>query len=873
MKINRLHLDNIRSYDKVDVEFDDGLILIEGENGAGKSSLLGSIFSGLYLSDVLKYMDDDVNLDSLVKKGCEEGLIHIIFSINGSEYEIKWRLGIRKEDGERKASTKSCALISDEIDDPIEGVRDVQSTVKDTIGMNTESFVNSVYVKQGDITRMVNADSEKRKEIIDGLLGLSKLDKYVERMDKARLEFGSQKRRFDDLLNDRRKRLDEYDEKSEIERQISTLKKEKSEYQEDKKDIDSKIEKLKDVISDAESKIDNHNELNSKFEKVQKQVNKKEKEKEKYLSQRQDTENKIEDKNDRLDDLIDEIQDIRNKYNVDKKEVESKISELQSNINELDKDLTRIKDGKIQNKKSTVNRLNSEIEDIKYDIQELNEEKSDIKTKIDDFEDQISKKQDRLDTLDDEITNLEDSVSELSEFLDLTYQDLKELKNQKIPEARDDIISRVASIYEELGYSRAEKDIYEELVDGFESEEIDSKINEVEQKAEAIRNQNDKLNNLTSKIEKLQDKKSKKEIIASDLDNVRTNTESKRKRLNELDDKIETKKKSIGDKNKNISEARDNIEELNEEISNIKNKKQELENKVSNYEKIKSKTEKTNNIKNKIESLKDDVDKYEELRKNVQKQYTEKKQRLKELKDKIDKIDIKELKIKKENSEDTLSNLRDAKKDIRDKIEDTQSSIAKKNQEKKRVEEINKEINKLENQKVKASKNEIDSESVMNTYKSVKTDLREENIGLLNKYANEVFNSVYSNKIYQKLKIDKQYNIKLVTGDGIDIEPKDLSGGEKTILSLSIRAGVYRLLVERNENADTLPPFILDEPTTFLDNEHVSNLQDVINKITSWNVPQVFIVSHKDNMIDNADSAYSVEKDPATEDSGVERTV
>lgn len=119
--------------------------------------------------------------------------------------------------------------------------------------------------------------------------------------------------------------------------------------------------------------------------------------------------------------------------------------------------------------------------------------------------------------------------------------------------------------------------------------------------------------------------------------------------------------------------------------------------------------------------------------------------------------------------------------------------------------------------------------------------------------------------------ISKEYDIKLVTGDNVEVDPKDLSGGEKTIVSLSIRAGVYKLLVERQGSADTLPPFILDEPTTYLDSSHVSNLQDVIETITSWDVPQVLIVSHREDMIQNADAGYEVQKDPTSETSEVSK--
>lgn len=40
MKINRIHLENYRIHDKLDVEFDSGINLLLGENGKGSHLFL-----------------------------------------------------------------------------------------------------------------------------------------------------------------------------------------------------------------------------------------------------------------------------------------------------------------------------------------------------------------------------------------------------------------------------------------------------------------------------------------------------------------------------------------------------------------------------------------------------------------------------------------------------------------------------------------------------------------------------------------------------------------------------------------------------------------------------------------------------------------
>ncbi|WP_276411516.1 hypothetical protein [Haloarcula halobia] len=159
-----------------------------------------------------------------------------------------------------------------------------------------------------------------------------------------------------------------------------------------------------------------------------------------------------------------------------------------------------------------------------------------------------------------------------------------------------------------------------------------------------------------------------------------------------------------------------------------------------------------------------------------------------------------------------------------------------------------------------------DINDIIAGYEDVKTQLRKENVELLNAYTNEVFNDLYQNQSYAGVHIDQDYTISLVTSDGAHMKPEVTSGGESTVVNLALRAGVYRLVAKRDSSGgDRLPPFILDEPTSFLDDDHVDELHSVIQAISEWNVPQILVVSHNDRLIQNADAALHAQKDP-TED-------
>lgn len=84
MKINRIHLENYRIHDKLDVEFDSGINLLLGENGKGKSSILEAIGYALFDSELR-----GGNQREAIKYGKKSAKIEIEFTgIDGEEYIV-----------------------------------------------------------------------------------------------------------------------------------------------------------------------------------------------------------------------------------------------------------------------------------------------------------------------------------------------------------------------------------------------------------------------------------------------------------------------------------------------------------------------------------------------------------------------------------------------------------------------------------------------------------------------------------------------------------------------------------------------------------------------------------------------------------------
>ena len=73
--LQNLHVKNLALIDEVEVDFAEGLNILTGETGAGKSIVLGSVslaLGGRYSADMLR-------------KGTDAGLVELTFSVNSPE--------------------------------------------------------------------------------------------------------------------------------------------------------------------------------------------------------------------------------------------------------------------------------------------------------------------------------------------------------------------------------------------------------------------------------------------------------------------------------------------------------------------------------------------------------------------------------------------------------------------------------------------------------------------------------------------------------------------------------------------------------------------------------------------------------------------
>jgi exonuclease SbcC len=137
MRVKRLRLQNIRSYADQTVKFPEGTILVHGENGAGKTSLLMGVFGGLFLSEIRNVGTNSFTLDEFVRRGKDKGVVELTFEVADTEYTVEWELYTT-------STPNDATLTSPALSGPASGIRDVRREVTRILGMDEEDFASSV---------------------------------------------------------------------------------------------------------------------------------------------------------------------------------------------------------------------------------------------------------------------------------------------------------------------------------------------------------------------------------------------------------------------------------------------------------------------------------------------------------------------------------------------------------------------------------------------------------------------------------------------------------------------------------------------------------------------------------------------------------
>ncbi|QLG26287.1 DNA double-strand break repair ATPase Rad50 [Halorarum halophilum] len=882
MRFDRVRLRNFKPYADTDLRLSEGVTVIHGLNGSGKSSLLEACFFALYGSAGL-----DGTLEDVVTNGADETEVELWFTHEGESYHIHREV---KRYGDQ-IQTTTCTLEGNDGTVTRDGATEVRSFVVDLLRMDAEAFVNCAYVRQGEVNKLINATPSGRQDMIDDLLQLGKLEEYRERAADARLG-------VEDVLGEKRGALstvaDQLEEKEEadLHDRLNGL-------QSDLKELDANVERYEEQRSKAESTreeardvLDRYEEKREELESVEADIEELESAIREGEAEREELASTVGETRDRLATLREKLSERVAETQLDEAS-EAAIEERRAELDEREADLRADRD------------------EARNEATAFENQSTNLAERADDDAKRADEKRDEAGTLDDDVESAretlserEDSLSELDaerEELEATFEDAPvgpgeaESHRDGVREELDDLRDDVTEVTASLSTARASVEEAEALLEEGkcpecgqpvdDSPHVDTlaedreRVSDLEDELADLRERESELESELARAEELVEAgnrigelESTRRLVEDGIEEKRAEIEEKRDRAEtlreeagELDDRAEEKREIAERKAEQAEAARDRVAEIDEELEELDADRDRIDGVESTREAI---ADAETEIERLEERRSDLADRNGERREFL----AGKRDRRDELREGFDEDQVETARERLSNAESYIEQVSGTLEQLAERRDELTSAIGAVERELDELEELRERHDDLAERVAALESVHEESEELEAMYGDLRAELRRRNVESLERMLNETFDLVYANDAYSHIELDGEYALTVYQKDGEPLDPEQLSGGERALFNLSLRCAIYRLLAEGIEGAAPTPPLILDEPTVFLDSGHVSRLVDLVDEMRGFGVRQILIVSHDDELVGAADDLVRVEKNPTTNRSSVERT-
>lgn len=240
--IRSVQLIDFLSHSNNKIEFDDGVTVFIGQNGAGKSCIIDAITFALFGEHSRK------NNKGLVRRGAYQALASIEFSVNEKNfkavrtintkgslsarfYEIKQQKEILIAEGERNKVGDT-----------------MTNAVESRLGLSFEKIKIASIVQQGELEYIIKAQPKQFKELLNSVIMIDKLDLALESIKETQKKFRQfiqEKFGYDDTQIDfiRKKIITLEKEVKESKPQLEKLELEKKQQEQSILHIQKQIEK------------------------------------------------------------------------------------------------------------------------------------------------------------------------------------------------------------------------------------------------------------------------------------------------------------------------------------------------------------------------------------------------------------------------------------------------------------------------------------------------------------------------------------------------------------------------------------------------------------------------------------------------------
>lgn len=444
MILKKILLNNIRSYENNEFEFPEGSLLLSGDIGSGKTSILLGIEFSLF------GLQPGQRGSSLLRNGEKEGKVIMEFLVENKDVVIERTL----KRGSKTVSQDYCSITIDGEKKEL-SVTELKNKVLELLNYPLEFskkqnilYKFTVYTPQEEMKQIILQDSETRMNTIRNIFGIDKYKKILENIGILATKLREEKRMKEGMISN----LD--NEKTELISHENEIKTRQGSLIIAEKELLLKTDKRKSIQTEKEElskKIEERAKLQQEIEKTKiMMLNKKDVlfNNNKSLFQLEEQIKKLhgikfdESEIPKIEDELKLMKKDRDKFNEENLKNSSEISsfnlknedaeKLKLRLSKLDSCPTCLQDVTPVYRANVLNKLHSDVSDNTNKIKELNQEKVGISDKIKKIEHEIFIRQEKI----QELKIIKIRLEEVKE----KQNKLNEIQNQNISLEKDVVL-------------------------------------------------------------------------------------------------------------------------------------------------------------------------------------------------------------------------------------------------------------------------------------------------------------------------------------------------------------------------------------------------------------------------------------------------
>lgn len=813
MILKSLKLNNIRSYLSQEIEFPQGSLLLSGDIGAGKSTILQAVEFALF--GILR---GDLSGTSLLRKGKNSGYVELSFEVDGKKVTIKRALKRLKDSVKQEAGF---VIIDDKKHDmtPVE----LKTKILEQLGYPDELVTKSksliyrytVYTPQEEMKNILFEDKSARLDTLRRVFGIDRYKRIAANAEILIRKIKEEKKGIEGRIFDLDEKIGQK-KKLEIEVQRARRKIEEimPEYNRFREEISSKRSELKDI----EGRIIRLNNLKKEFEVNEAKIDALARRKEANVKEVSELQKQIKETNEKISRIKIIKEDFR------EKEIEDELKKLEAELFNASKKISEATE-KLQYHKK-------QIDDLKKGIVEKSEKSKtaiEKESRLNTLREEVKARaeiEERFDGAEHEILKLTKAVSE--------YEACK--RNALALKDKIKKLDTCPTCFQPVNES------HKKMIDLEENKKIETYEKHIEEINERKKEASDTILNLKKQLKEAEEKEKLVERLQAEIEGLQAlNREiaEKQNLLSKLVSALPELEKAA--KSRNIEEDRKKVEEKKQMLKAVQSQKmllkekemlaRHLQDKMSRADSLVKEEKDINESMSGLKKKNSEIDKGIKEFKEVEKKFLDAKNALDEILEKSKSIEIKKAELEKEK-QGLEKNLKTLENEVNEKLRIKESLV-----------ELSERQHWLGEFFIKLMF--LMEKHVMN---SVRIEFNE----LFQKWC-----SVLIEDEAISAGLDEEFS-PVIEQNGHQTDVLDMSGGEKTSCALAYRLALNRVINDLMSAIKTKDIIILDEPTDGFSTEQLDKVRDVLEQL---NANQVIIVSHEPKLESFVQNILRVQKE------------